>query len=178
MGSPQLEHFVISFDTYTGGMDRTGGIRALVVCLAMTAAATSYGGVGDTIELTLRSGETVSGTVVRETKFKYVIETTISGITFEKTVAKSDVKRAEVLEALSEKELEALREAAVPNREATSLDTGGYAIVPAKGGIGQELTAGFFEDALERATRDEAELVVFHLESPGGYVSCSSRSAT
>ncbi|MEQ9616609.1 MAG: hypothetical protein RLN60_01095 [Phycisphaerales bacterium] len=153
-------------------------VRPLVsafLTLALTAVA--IGDVGDVVEITLRTNDKVHGTVLEETPYKYVIETLISNIAFPKTIAKSDVREIRTIESSARKELEAVRRGEAPadfederrmvRRDAAS-NEGGYVVVPMNGAFGEEVNAGVFRDALERAVDKDAELVIFHLESPGG----------
>ena len=146
-------------------------MRAITLCfLILSFAGTSAfaAEVGDLVRVTLKSGKAVTGTVLEETEYKLVLKTSLSGISFEKTYAKSDMDRVETLSADLDQELASLTKGTPAPSETPR--SGGYAIVPARGAIGEELTAGFFEDTLERARREETELVIFHLDSPGGLV--------
>jgi len=146
------------------------------------AASSASAEIGDFVQISLKSGEKITGTILEDTEHKIVLQTRLGNITFSKTIAKSDAKSIKTLEAVADKELDAVRNRQrqeTPHEKITRRHDrqradddaeGGYVIIPAQGGIGDELTAGFFKSALERAERDGAELVVFHLDSPGGYV--------
>jgi len=51
-----------------------------------------------------------------------------------------------------------------------STGDGGWVLVPAHGTIGVELTRNFFETCMTRAANAGAEVIIFDLKSPGGYL--------
>jgi len=160
-------------------------ITYILACLVLSFCGVSHaaGGVGDFVEITLRDGSTVRGIVLEETDYKFVVETKLAKITFKKTVAKSDAKRVEVITAALDRELDANhnneRPANLPVRDdarhASETARGGFVVFPVTGAFGEEVSASYFSDALERAQGKGAELVVFHLDSPGGYVSALTK---
>lgn len=136
----------------------------LVMALVVSALAWSAGAQWVTVHL--RDGDVYEGNVVEETPHKIVIEVYHGSLKSKMTIAASDVQRIE-REVVDEEPIRSLDEAF------ESRDDGarrGVVIVPADGGIGQTLTSNFFRSCIEEADDANAELVVFHLTSPGGYL--------
>ena len=111
----------------------------------------------------LRDGREFTGRLLEETPHKITIETTISGITVEMTFGANEVRSIERYEDTPDRPRR-------PEREVAEEPEGGWVLVPAHGTIGVELTKNFFETCVERASNAGAEVIIFDLESPGGYL--------
>jgi hypothetical protein len=141
-----------------------GVVLACALLMAPPAWADSFA------RIQLADGREFFGKVVEEDEYKIVLEIVHGSIRAPMTFAAADIESIERIEKSDESardELDALRS---PEVEAEAEEVGGYAIVPAIGGIGEELTAQYFERALLKADNADAELVIFHVESPGGLV--------
>jgi uncharacterized coiled-coil protein SlyX len=115
----------------------------------------------------LRDGREFTGRVLEETPNKITLEVTISGITVEMTFGANEVRTIERLEA---REAPARPEREREARPEASGGEGGWVVFPAHGTIGVELTKNFFESCISRAVNVGAEVAVFDLKSPGGYL--------
>lgn len=113
----------------------------------------------------LRDGREFTGRLIEETPHKITIETTISGITVEMTFGANEVQSIERYEDTPERPRQPERE-----QEASEEAEGGWVRVPAHGTIGVELTKNFFETCVEKASNAGAEVIIFELKSPGGYL--------
>lgn len=113
----------------------------------------------------LRDGREFTGRLLEETPHKITIETTISGITVEMTFGANEVRSIERYEDVPDRPRQPERE-----KEAAEEAEGGWVRVPAHGTIGVELTKNFFESCVQRASNAGAEVVIFELKSPGGYL--------
>ncbi|MEM8835959.1 MAG: hypothetical protein AAGD00_09085 [Planctomycetota bacterium] len=137
---------------------------SLVIVLVTGVLAWSAGAQWVTVHL--KSGDVYSGTVVEETAHKIVIEVYHGSLKSNMTIAASDVQRVERAPA----DEEPIRPLDEVFDQPASGQRRGVVVVPAKGGIGQSLTSNFFRSCIEEADEANAELVVFHLTSPGGYL--------
>lgn len=154
--------------------------RLLACCFAVLCLA--RGASAETVTVTLRDGRAFTGSVHEETEFKIVLNVPFSGLTSRMTFAKRDIESIVREEAAAPTDDDFEDDADDSTDDDLDNDTenddsadaprdGGYVVLPAYGGIGVELTAGYFEAALARAVRSGAEAIIIHLESPGGLVS-------
>ena len=134
-------------------------VLAAILCLAPGAIAS-----GEFADVYLRDGRHFFGKILEETEHKIVIEYRFGDIVSPMTFALRDVDRVDRKAALPENDDPAPPPPPPGGRA-------GYAIVPVEGTFGQEITAGFFLAAAREAERDEAEAIIFHLTSKGGFVS-------
>lgn len=155
-------------------MDRFGWCRSVVAAwTVLVGAVCAHGAVGDWIVMDLRDGRTIEGKVVEETDHKIVIDYYGAGVPVQWTFAKSDIRKVTVKPAeerpAKTPELPGAKPSS-PTSDDGADQKGGYAVVPARGSIGHQLSTHFFAEAIDEARDQGAEVVVFHLESPGGYV--------
>lgn len=152
--------------------------RVLIV-LAVVVSVCAHA-PAEKVTLTLRDGRVFTGQVAEETEFKIVLDVAFSGMTSRMTFARRDIEKIEREPATPEPAPGAPDDANAPgddNDDDNPADParagdqpGGYVIIPAHGGVGVELTADYFKDALNRAINCGAEAAIIHIDSPGGLV--------
>lgn len=149
-------------------MDGFGWWR-MVMMGVLGLASAALGTVGDWVQLELRDGRTIEGKVVEETDHKVVIDYYHGSVPVKWTFARSDIKKLTVKEQGGrDDQVEGLKDTKPSSGDEEG--RGGYAVVPAQGSIGHQLSRQFFAEAIDEALDEGAEVLVFHLESPGGFV--------
>lgn len=144
-----------------------GAVLMLLACVNVCRA--------EWVEITTKKGEQFAGSVLEETQFKIRIKTRIAGIDTEMTFAASEIKKID-----RKPETSASAPGATPGAPAQTpgsltpapapKSAGGYAVVPLTGSFGEEVTAQFIKEAVDRTRREHAEAVIFEVNSPGGLV--------
>jgi len=125
--------------------------------------------VSSGVTVFLRDGREFSGRLIEELPHKITIEAVISGIKVEMSFGADEVRS---IERYQKDELPPARPSDRRDSNAGDSDSGegGWVLVPAHGTIGVELTRNFFETCRERAASAGAQVVIFDLKSPGGYL--------
>lgn len=136
------------------------------------SAGVAVGGTGDWVTLHLEDGRVVTGEVIDESPDFIKVKAHVAGIAMEMEFSADEVTKIEREEAgdrtaVDGERVEQEEKGMVPEETA---DRGGYVVIPAEGVIGEELTTFFFRETCEQAIRADAELIVYDLESPGGYL--------
>ncbi len=140
---------------------------ALAAACLVALCARALAEPGQFVDIYLHDGRHFYGKIVEESADEITIEYYHGSIVMPMTFRAHQVReivRHEKKEGTGDGD-------ALPGDRSDEPDEGGWAVVPIEGTFGQELTAGFFEAAMRRAERDDAEAVVFHIDSPGGMVS-------
>lgn len=147
---------------------------ARVFIVLMVVVSVCADALSEKVTVTLRDGRVFTGQLAEETEFKIVVDVPFSGITSRMTFAMRDIDTIERESASpaaptrdDDDETTPGHDPAAPG-EADQI--GGYVVIPARGGVGVELTADYFNDALNRAVRAGAEAAIIHIDSPGGLV--------
>lgn len=115
----------------------------------------------------LKDGREFTGRLIEELPHRITIEAVISGITVEMSFGANEVRS---IERYKQEDVPPVRSDDDSEETDSSSGEGGWVVVPAHGTIGVELTRNFFETCLARATGAGAEVVIFDLKSPGGYL--------
>lgn len=151
------------------------GLGIGMVLGALAALAPGALGVGEFADVHLRDGRHFFGKILEESDEKLVIEYYFGSIVSELSFSMIEVMRIDRRERTEDEpdddardELEDLRDR--DDEAVEERSRAGFAIVPVSGVFGEEITAGFFEAAMREAERSGAEAVVFHIDSPGGYI--------
>lgn len=149
--------------------------RAAPAFLAALVLASTALGVGEFADVHLYDGRHFFGKVVEEDANKIVLEIHHGSIVVNMTFGADEVRSIERHEAPEEPDADAVPQDDGADDTTTPEGpepggTGGWAIVPVSGVVGEEITAGFFKAARREAERAGAEGIVFHLRSPGGLV--------
>ena len=147
----------------------------IALCLIGLITSIALGEPGQWVTIHLNDGRVLSGEVLEETPDMIKINCHLAGITSAMRFAAKDVAEIEREESLDTDDLKRGDDWRVKKSEddlesGKAADRGGYAVIPAVGVIGEDLTTFFFEQTCERAIQSGAELVVYDLESPGGYL--------
>ncbi len=144
--------------------------RCLAVLAALLAAvAASARPPGDWVTVVLEDGREFYGEVVAEAPDRITIRHRVGSIDAELSFTVVEIAEIRVDRTLEES---ALDPADAPEQATPAVEeTGGWVLVPARGSIGVELTRNLFVTAVEKAQQAGAEVIVFHLTSPGGYLS-------
>lgn len=152
-------------------MCATGGfVRAGVACdAAHEDLVSGQWGMAGGVTVYLRDGREFTGRLIEELPHRITIEVVISGIKVDMTFGADEVRSMERYD----EELPPARPAHTPvrpERSDVSPGEGGWVVVPAHGTIGVELTRNFFETSMSKAVNSGAEVIIFDLRSPGGYL--------
>jgi len=150
------------------------------------AVASNEGGhsIGDWVKVTLRDGRSFTGRIVDTDAYKIVLELDIAGIAMTKDFARFDVSAIESAgdpegeeddrrggrDRDRERDRDADRDRGADEEEPAGPDSGGYVLVSLDGEIGEEWTGDFVRFVLDRAESNDAEAVILHITSPGGYL--------
>lgn len=144
---------------------------AIVAALLLAVAARAE--VGEWVTVTLKDGREHFGQIVEETDHKLVVNVRIGAVASRLTFARRDVAKVESRGFLGDRKPEVKQENEedeLPGPTPPPEGEGGYAIVPLKGSIGEEITTDFVRAVLTRAKNSRAEAVIFEVDSPGGMV--------
>jgi len=139
------------------------GERAAESAIAMTGELAASTGV----TVFLRDGREFTGRLIEELPHRITIEAVISGITVEMSFGANEVRS---IERYEQEIVPPVRPDEGREQAEASSGEGGWVLVPAHGTIGVELTRNFFETCLTRAVNAGAEVIIFDLKSPGGYL--------
>ncbi len=125
--------------------------------------------VSSGVTVFLRDGREFTGRLIEELPHKITIEAVISGIKVEMSFGADEVRS---IERYEDEDMPPARPSDSRDRRDARSDSGegGWVLVPAHGTIGVELTRNFFETCRDRAVSAGAEVVIFELRSPGGYL--------
>ena len=156
---------------------RAMGLLCILWCLLVLPGAAR---AAETFaELTLTDGRQFWGKVLKETPEEITIEFRQGDIavpmTF-KAMQVATIERRDIVEPDPHEGGDALEDVddLFTDDDDEPMDgdrrPGGYAVFPADGAFGAELTRGYFTYALREAKKSRAALVVFHMDSGGGAV--------
>lgn len=138
--------------------------------------------IGDYVRIILMDGREVIGKVAGADQRSLMIEMVFGSMTQEISIDRfniDEIEKTDPPKATGSTGRDGQRDHdRDADRGTTAEDpgvTGGYILVPLEGEVGEELTAQFLGRVLLDAERAEAEAVILHIESPGGYVSSLER---
>lgn len=129
---------------------------------------------GDWVTVVLQDGREMFGQVLEEEAHRIVINYQVGSVATRMEYGANQIREIRRERTATDEEMDRaiFDRDALPNATDRTSDRerGGYAIVTAKGVIGTDLTSNFFRSILQRGVDNGAEVIIFHLTSPGGYL--------
>lgn len=138
-------------------------------------ASSSEFRLGDWVKIVKMDGRELTGKLVEADRSSISIEVAFGSMAQTLRIERFDIDTVEQVEAPQgacgdgDGEREADRDAG------DEPSSGGFVIAPLKGEVGRELTGQFLERLIMLADRKEAEVIILHIESPGGFISSLDR---